>query len=86
MSKVFMRAKVLVQRVDRGIGADHITACPVARSGGYPDDGYDEDNTFAKFSPGGEFKLDIANPNLVGKIEPGQKFYVDFTLVEEQKA
>jgi hypothetical protein len=33
----------------------------------------------AKFSPAGELSLTIANPALLGKIEPGQKFYLDFT-------
>jgi hypothetical protein len=85
MSKVTMRCKVQVQRVDRGVGCDHVYANPVAKSGTYPADGHDEDNTFAKFSPGGEFKLDIANPNLLGVIEPGDKFYVDWTLIPKEQ-
>lgn len=45
----------------------------------YPADGSDDDNTYAKFSPSGELSLHIANPALLGKIEPGQKFYLVFT-------
>lgn len=48
----------------------------------YPTDGSDEDNTYAKFSPAGELTLTIANPALLGKIEPGTKFYLDFIKVE----
>lgn len=76
---VFMRAKMQVSKVERGLGCDRITCNAVARSGSYPADGSDEDNTYAKFSPSGELILTIANPALLGKIEPGTKFYLDFT-------
>lgn len=78
----FMRAKFQVSKVERFIGGDSITCNAVARSGKYPEDGGDEDNTYAKFSPQGSLTLTIANPALIGKIEPGQKFYLDFTKVE----
>lgn len=78
----FMRAKMQVSRVERWNGADKITCNAVAKSGSYPADGNDEDNTYAKFSPSGELTLTIANPALIGKIEPGTKFYLDFTVVE----
>jgi len=54
----------------------------VAKSGGYPEDGSDEDNTFAKWSPHALFEITIANPALIGTFEPGQRFYVDFTPAE----
>lgn len=75
----FMRAKMQVNKVERFAGSDRITCNAVAKSGGYPTDGSDEDNSYAKFSPAGELSLTIANPVLLGKIEPGQKFYLDFT-------
>lgn len=78
----FMRAKMSVNRVERWGGADKITLNAVAKPGGYPADGSDEDNTFAKFSPQGELTLTIANPALIGKIEPGTKFYLDFTVAK----
>lgn len=80
----FMRAKFQVNKIERFAGyngepgQDKITANAVAAKV-YPTDGSDEDNTYAKFSPSGELTLTIANPSLVGKIEPGQKFYLDFT-------
>ena len=45
----------------------------------YDGDGFDEDNTFAKFSPGATLVIQIANPALFGKFVVGEKFYVDFT-------
>jgi hypothetical protein len=50
---------------------------------GYPADGSDEDNTYAKFSPSADFRLLVANPALHGQFKPGQKFYVDLTPAEE---
>ena len=51
----------------------------VAKSGGYPADGSDENNTFAKWSPSVNLQIQITNPALHGQFEPGQTFYVDFT-------
>lgn len=81
MSRV-MRAKFQVSRVERWAGADKIT-CNAVAAKSYPADGSDEDNTYAKFSPSGELTLTIANPALIGIIEPGWKFYLDFTKAEE---
>jgi hypothetical protein len=81
MSTITMRAKFQVNRVERWAGQDKIIANAVAAKT-YPADGTDEDNTYAKFSPSGALELTIANPALIGKIEPGQKFYLDFTPAE----
>ena len=51
----------------------------VSRSDGYPADGSDEDNTYAKFSPSGNLSLTVANPALLGKFKVGEKYYLDFT-------
>ena len=77
-----MRAKMQVNKVERFAGMDRISLNAVARSTPYPEDGSDEDNTYAKFSPSGELSLTIANPALLGVIQPGQKFYLDFTLAD----
>lgn len=45
----------------------------------YPADGLDEDNTYAKFSPSADFRLQVANPALFGQFRPGQKLYIDMT-------
>jgi hypothetical protein len=45
----------------------------------YDASGLDEDNTYAKMSPGANLSINIANPALWGKFKHGDKFYVDFT-------
>lgn len=44
----------------------------------YPEDGSDEDNTYARFSPNASCSITVANPALIGKFVPGQRYYVDF--------
>lgn len=79
-----MRAKlrvgsVMPHQVDGQTTSERVVFYGVAKSGGYPEDGSDEDNTFAKFSPSAMFDIQIANPALIGKFTPGDTFYVDFT-------
>ena len=75
-----MRAKFLILSVERFAGGtEKVKFTAVPKSSGYPADGSDEDNTYAKFSPSASCEIHIANPALQGKFEPGQKFYVDFT-------
>lgn len=85
-----MRAKVRVSQVNPpsvavspGVEmapAQTITAYPVCKSDGYPADGTDENNSYAKWSPSGKFELTITNPALSNRIKEGDEFYVDFTL------
>lgn len=51
----------------------------------YPEDGSDENNTFAKYSPSFEVRLTVANPNLLGKFKIGETFYVDFIPAPDEK-
>ncbi len=76
-----MRAKVRCNSVIVHESCDEVEFTPVCKDGGYPDDGSDENNTFARFSPSGSFKLTIANPALLGKYRHVQLYYVDFTPV-----
>lgn len=54
----------------------------VSKSDGYPADGSDENNSFAKWTPTAELRMSITNPALIGKFVVGQEFYVDFTPAE----
>ncbi len=81
-----MRAKVRCSSVIVHETCDEVEFNPVCKSTSYGDDGLDEDNTFAKYSPSGSFKLTIANPELLGKYRPGQVYYVDFSPVPEPEA
>lgn len=75
-----MRAKFAVSHVVKHEGgSETVNFTAVSKSGGYPADGSDEDNTFAKWTPSAQCSIQITNPELQGKFEPGQKFYVDFT-------
>ena len=73
-----MRAKLKLTSVTLSETSDQLKFSAVCKPGGYPDNGLDEDNTFAKFSPSVELSMTINNPALLGKFRPGQKFYVDF--------
>lgn len=48
----------------------------------YADSEFDEDNTYARMSPGAQLSIHIANPALFDKFKVGDKFYVDFTPAE----
>lgn len=76
-----MRAKMRVVSVQKHEGSDNETLrlYGVAKSDGYPADGVDEDNSFARWSPSVELTITIANPALWGKFKADDKFYVDFT-------
>jgi hypothetical protein len=78
-----MRAKLAVVGVRKNADESEIlNFCGVSKCDGYPGDGSDENNSFAKFSPCVSLEITIQNPALSGKFTAGQQFYVDFTLVE----
>lgn len=77
-----MRAKMRVLDADQQETCLNLRLCAVASVNQYPDDGTDENNTFAKWTPSATLAMCITNPALFGKIRPGQEFYVDFTLAD----
>lgn len=77
-----MRAKFVLNSVEKFQTGEKLKFSAVAKASAYPEDGSDEDNTFAKFSPSASCEIFVANPALFGKFEAGQKFYVDFTPAE----
>ena len=77
-----MRAKLQIASVTDHGTVEQLKFHGVGPKTGYKEDGLDEDNTFAKFSPMVALDISIANPALLGKFKPGQTFYVDFTPVE----
>lgn len=84
-----MRAKLFISKVERhGTGdnaQDVLTMHGVSRKDSYPEDGSDENNTYAKFSPSVSLQITIANPALVGVYSPGDTFYVDFEPIEGER-
>lgn len=77
-----MRAKMVVSSVEQLSPTCEKLNLNAVSASKYPEDGSDEDNTFAKFSPDARMSITIANPQLIGQFKPGQKFYVDFTEAE----
>lgn len=79
-----MRAKVRVGAIIPGFPSfdghptEALKLFGVAKSGAYPEDGSDENNSFARWTPSVSFDMHIANPALVGTFEVGDTFYVDF--------
>lgn len=82
MSNVAMRAKFKINHIDKRYAPQQETLYlnPVSSSR-YPEDGSDEDNTYAKFSPSGMLSLTVANPALIGMFAEGETYYLDFTPV-----
>lgn len=86
-----MRAKLQISFIEESFSgpdgaksAEFLTAHAVARSEGYSDTGgFDEDNTFALYSPTVDLRITIANPALWGQFKIGEKYYVDFTQAEK---
>lgn len=82
-----MRAKMRITQItpypaDGEPTQETLTFNAVAKNTAYPADGFDEDNTFAKFTPAGLLTLTVANPALIGEFEVGDIFYLDFVPVE----
>lgn len=84
-----MRAKFTVSEVaiikpshPQALPCQKITMYPVTNSK-YGENGENEDNTFARYTPSGEIRLQVTNPELMDKINPGETYYIDFSPVEQ---
>lgn len=80
-----MRAKFYITGIEQfgePVTQERVSFSAVGKSGSYGDDGLDEDNTYARYSPSGSLSLTIANPALLGKFTVGEKFYLDFEPAE----
>lgn len=82
MSKA-MRAKMVVSSVQTNGMSDTVNFRAVCKSDGYPADGSDENNSFARWTPSANISMCINNPELVGAYKAGDTFYVDFTPVPQ---
>jgi len=77
-----MRAKMKVSRVESFETYQNLTFRAVCKSDGYPADGSDENNSFAKWTPTAALNMTVNNPDLFGKINEGEEYYLDFTKAE----
>jgi hypothetical protein len=84
-----MRAKLKVTSVlpwhngDGQKASERLSFCAVYKNGNYPEDGTDEDNTFAKWTPSALLDMQVNNPQLFEQFKPGDTFYVDFSPVPQ---
>jgi hypothetical protein len=76
-----MRAKLRVSNVAKAGADTEVINFHAVTASQYPEDGSDENNTYAKYSPSASLEIFIANPALAGKFAVGDEFYVDFTKV-----
>ncbi len=75
-----MRAKMRVSSVESNSPEfERLYFSAVCKSDGYPEDGSDENNTYATWTPSAELSMSITNPALIGQFKVGDTFYVDFT-------
>lgn len=88
MSK--MRAKMEVINVeefhnspDGKKSSERLSFRAVSKPDGYPADGSDDDNSYAKWSPDASLSILVANPALFDQFKRGDKFYVDFTKADK---
>jgi len=80
MSK--MRAKMNLNRIELFENSERLHFNAVCKPNGYPADGYDEDNTYAKWTPQAELSIALTNTELLGTFKVGDKYYIDFTHAE----
>lgn len=79
-----MRAKMVVSKVDQhSKESETLTFAAVCKADGYPDDGSDENNTFARWTPSADLTMTVNNPALIGGFKEGEEYYLDFTPVAE---
>ena len=77
-----MRAKFELQNVTQiAEDAEELRFVAVTEKP-FDEEGNSEDNSFSRWTPTGELTMTITNPNLIGTMEPGEKYYLDFTKTE----
>lgn len=76
-----MRAKLVVTEIKSHGDSDRVTFRAVCKNEGYPEDGSDENNSFAQWTPDAELNMTINNPILIGTFRMDQEFYVDFAEI-----
>lgn len=77
-----MRAKMVIHNVEKFGDSETLEMGAVCKSEGYDDEGSDENNTYARFTPAADLRITIQNPNLLGKFAVGDHYYLDFTKAD----
>jgi len=79
-----MRAKLRVTGVEKhNEESETLSFAAVAKNEGYPKDGSDENNSYARWTPSADLTMLVNNPALVGQFKVNDEFYLDFTPADE---
>ena len=76
MSNPLFRAKFRVNSVEQQEESEFIDSSAVT-------DGSEENKSFAEYTPYGEFRLSVDNPNVIGRLDPGDEIYIDVTIAKK---
>jgi hypothetical protein len=77
-----MRAKMQIDKIDDQYEGQETLYFRAVCATNYPEDGSDENNTFARFTPNAHLSMTVCNPALLGMFEVGEQYYLDFTKAE----
>lgn len=67
-----VRAKFRVNSIETDVNGSTVKMSPVTS-------GSDENKTFFKWTPSGDLRMGVVNPEVAEVFKPGVEFYVDFT-------
>lgn len=78
-----MRAKMRITTIQKFEDQTERLQMTAVCASEFGEDGSDENNTYAKYTPSADLDIYIANPALVGQFEEGEEYYLDFTKAEK---
>ena len=77
-----MRAKMRVTQVDAQYEGQETLSFTAVCANEFGENGEDENNTYSRWTPSADLTIMITNPNLHGKFNVDDEFYLDFTKAE----
>jgi hypothetical protein len=77
-----MRAKFKVTKVEDHAPSSQVLTFSAVSADKYGENGESEDNDFARWTPFGELKMSVTNPDLIGAFSEGDNVYLDFTKAD----
>ena len=77
-----MRAKMKVASVEPCEDGEQLTFGAVCKTEPFGEDGVDENNSFARWTPSASLEMTVNNPDLKGQFTVGDEYYLDFTKAD----
>lgn len=81
MTNMIAKLKITNIKKYEDVQQEDITFRAIGRSDIYPDDGLDENNTYATWTPTADLNMVITNPSLINKFSVDDEFYVSFSKI-----